>query len=556
MHRTLLRLLAGLLLCAPVAALAQSASATPDQTDGHLILVLPFDNRSGQSNLGWIADSFPDTLNQRLNSSGFLTITRDDRQYALDHLGLPPDFHPTRATTIRIAQTLDADYVIVGSFTLKENRIAVQAQVLQVKQLSMSPPLEDSAELNRLLNVEDAIAWKIARQIDPHFKIALQTFLSASTGVKLSSFENYIRGIDETSPAERIKHLQLAVQETPTYSSALLALGKLQYAQRDYEHAAATLAKVPKTSRHALEAGFYLGLARFNSAKYADAESAFAFVASRMPLPEVVNNQGVAASRQGKDATALFQRASTADPNDGEYHYNLAIAMFRRGDNAGGQRELKQALTLRPKDPEALALKDFIAAGHTFTPGPVTAPPATAPVNPGTAPAKPSTSGAETEQIEPVPRIRRSFSETSFRQAAFELDQMRALRMASLPPAERAAQYVQLGQDYLAQGFLPEAEQEYQAALSAEPGDATAHAGLARIREQSGDPTAARTEAQSSLKLKPNVEAYLVLARLELNDGQLSPSAADVRNALHLEPKNTAALGLSQALKARGQALP
>ena len=54
---------------------------------GRLVLILPFDNRSGQSNLNWIGDSFPYTLNQRLSSAGFLTISRDDRMYALEHLG-------------------------------------------------------------------------------------------------------------------------------------------------------------------------------------------------------------------------------------------------------------------------------------------------------------------------------------------------------------------------------------------------------------------------------------------------------------------------------------
>ena len=106
---------------------AQSAASESDtnspadirQPGGRLVLVLPFDNRSGQPNLNWIGDSFPYTLDQRLTSAGFLTISRDDRQYALDHLGLPPDFKPSRATTIRIAQTLDADYVIVGSFDVR-----------------------------------------------------------------------------------------------------------------------------------------------------------------------------------------------------------------------------------------------------------------------------------------------------------------------------------------------------------------------------------------------------------------------------------------------------
>jgi Flp pilus assembly protein TadD/TolB-like protein len=526
---------AALLLCS-LHGLAQG----PD-TDaaGRVVLVLPFDNSTGQANLAWIGDSFPDTLNQRLNSAGFLTISRDDRQFALDHLGLPVDFRPTRATTIRIAQTLDANFIVVGNYTVNNGHIAVQAQVLDVNKLKMSQPLADSSELPRLFDVENAIAWKIARQIDPHFNVAQQTFLSASAGVPLSAFENYIRGIGATTPTERIKRLQTAVQDAPNYPAALLALGKAQYAERDYDHAAATLAKVPRSDRRALEASFYLGLARFNSAKYAEAESAFAFVASRLPLPEVVNNQAVASSRQGHNAVPLFQRAVAADPNDADYHYNLAVSLLRQGDFAGAQREADQTLKLKPSDPEAPQLKTLISAGRTIAP-----------------PTKTATAPTDTSGFDPLERVRRTYSEASFRQAAFQLDQMRAVRMATLPKAEQAAQYSQQGRDYLAQGLIPEAEQEFQAAITADTTSAEAHAGLAQVREQSGNPADARAEAQASIKLHPNAAAYLVLARIDLQTNQMSASASDVSNALKLEPKNTAAQGMRQALQARGQSLP
>jgi len=524
-----------LLLCVLPAFAQSSAPST-----GRVVLVLPFDNRSGQATLNWIGDSFPDTLNQRLSSSGFLTITRDDRQFALDHLGLPVDFKPSRATTIRIAQTLDADFVVVGSYTVNQSRISVQVQVLDVHNLRMSQPLQDSGELARLFDVENAIAWTIARQIDPQFSISQQTFLGASGNVSLSAFENYIRGISATSQLERIKRLQLATQTAPNYPAALLALGKAQFSDRDYDHAAATFAKVPPNDRRALEASFYLGLARFNTGKYADAETAFKFVASRLPLPEVINNQAVAASRQGRDAVALFQRATAADPNDPDYHYNLAIALLRRGDFGGAQKEVDQALKLKPTDTEAVELKTRIASGKPITPSNTASPP-------------PATS---TPAFEPLERIRRTYSEASFRQAEFQLDQMRALRMASLPPAERAAQYTQLGHDYVAQGLIPEAEQEFQHALSADPNSAAAHAGLAQIREQSGNTAEARNEAQTSIKLKPNADAYLVLARLELQANQTAASASAVSNALKIEPNNTAAQGMRQALQARGQSLP
>jgi tetratricopeptide (TPR) repeat protein len=503
------------------------------------VLVLPFDNRTGQANLGWIGDSFPDTLNQRLTSAGFLTITRDDRQYALDHLGLPVDFRPSRATTIRIAQTLDADFVIVGSYTVNNGRIAAQAQVLEVNKLRLSQPLDDSSELTRLFDVENALAWKIAHQIDPHFNIAQQTFLAASGGVRLSAFENYIRGTDATTSQERIKRLQMAIQDTPDYPAALLALGRAQFAQRDYDQAAATLARIQPTDRRALEANFYIGLARFNSAKYAEAESAFAFVASRLPLPEVVNNQAVASSRQGHDAVPLFERASIADPNDADYHYNLAVALLRRGDFAGAQREVDQALKLRPKDTEAAELKSSISAGKHIAPA-----------------TKAAATTTASSDFAPLERIRRTYSEASFRQAAFQLDQMRAIRMAALPPAEQAVQYTQLGRDYLAEGLVPEAEQEFQAAIAADSSSAAAHAGLAQVRERSGNRADARAEAQTSLNLHPNVPAYLVLARLDLQANEMASSASNVSKALQLEPKDSAALGMRQALQARGQSLP
>jgi tetratricopeptide (TPR) repeat protein/TolB-like protein len=526
---------------------AQSAAAPETSvTGGRVVLVLPFDNRSGQSNLAWVGDSFPDTLNQRLTSAGFLTITRDDRQYALDHLGLPIDFRPSRATTIRIAQNLDADFVIVGSYTVSSGRISVQAQVLEVNKLRLSSPLTDSSELTRLFDVENAIAWKVAKQIDPHFNVAQQTFLAASGGVQLSAFENYIRGTDATTPQERIKRLQMAVQTAPNYTAALLALGKAQYSDRQYDQAAATLAKILPTDRPALEANFYLGLARFNAAKYAQAESAFAFVASRLPLPEVVNNQGVASSRQGHDATPLFQRASAADPKDPDYHYNVAVSLLRRGDFAGAQPEIDLALKLRPTDTEAAELRTRIAAGRSTaaSPKPVT-------TNPGL-----GGSDRAAQGFDPLERIRRTYSEASFRQAAFQLDQMRAIRMATLPPAEQAAQYAQLGHDYLAQGLIPEAEREFQAAISADSASTAAHAGLAQVRERSGSLDDARHEAEASLKIHPNVDAYLVLARLDLQANRLSESASDVSNALQLEPGNTAAQGMRQALQAHGQSLP
>jgi tetratricopeptide (TPR) repeat protein/TolB-like protein len=519
-------------------AQTQSQAATPG---GRVVLVLPFDNRSGNPSLSWIGDSFPDTLNKRLATAGFLTISHDDREFAFDHLGLPADFRPTRATTIRIAQQLDANFVIVGSYTVQPNagtaggdRIAIQARVLSIDDLNLSPPLEDGAELPRLYDAENAIAWKTARALDPHFNVSEQTFLSAAGAVPLPAFEDYIRGTTAPAPSERLKRLEAAVKLTPDYAAALLALGKEQYAERDYAAAAATLANVPATNPLSLEADFYLGLSHFNSANYAAAEQAFTAIVARLPLPEVVNNQGVALARQGKDGGEFFQRASQADPSDQDYHYNLAIALFRRGDTAGALREADNAVKLKPADSEAVDLRNRLRA-----------------VPPGTRLTANLAVG-----FSPVERIRRNYSEAGFRQAAFQLDQLRAARLAMLTPAQRVAEYIQLGRDYIAQGLLPEAEIQLQDALETDPNSADAHAALAQLRIAAKDPAAARHEARTSLIFKPNIPALLLLAQLDIAENQLPAAAQDISQALRLEPTNPQVIALKLSLQQRGQTIP
>jgi len=392
--------LAALLLCTlPVAA--QSAPA-----GGRVVLVLPFENRSGDASLDWLGESFPAIINPRLASAGLFPITRDDRLFALDHLGLPLDFKPSRATTIRIAQTLDADYVISGSFTTSGDASArtlqASARLLRVGPLHLEPALTESQPLSHLLDLQNILAWDLALSMDPTANITRQGFIAASAGLQINAFENYVRGVTDRSPNDAARHLASAVQIQPDYSAALLALGKVQFSQEHFELAAATLARIPANDPLALEAGFYRGLSHFNSANYAAAQQDFAFVSSTIPLPEVINNEGVAFSRQHKDAVALFQQAAKADPLDADYRYNLAASLFRRKDYAAALPEADKSLALRPNDADAAALRSTIAAALKGTPPP--------------------------DGFDPLERIRRSYSEAGYRQAAAALDQIRALQ--------------------------------------------------------------------------------------------------------------------------------
>jgi tetratricopeptide (TPR) repeat protein len=508
---------------------------------GRLVLVLPFENRSGDAALGWMSEAFPNVLNRRLDEAGFLTISRGDRLYAFDHLGLPLNLEPTRATAIRIAQTLDADYVIFGHYTTSAsaaanpggNSITAAAEILDVSGLRLGAPIDEQGDPGQLLETINRLAWQVARQLDPKYAVEEQTFLAADQGLHADAFEAYIRGLVAEDPKDGIEHLREAVKLDPDFAPALLALGRAYFSNQDFDQAAATLGRLPKDDPNALEADFYRGLAFFYTGNYREAENAFAFVSTRLPLPEVVNNQGVAMSRRGQDGGALFQQAITADPRDPDYHFNLAVALAHRKDTEGALKELDEELKLRPGDTEAQSFAEQLKNPQADQPNP----------DPGHAVA--DTQG-------PLERIKRSYSEAGFRQAAFEMEQVQEMRLASMAPPQRAVELVKDGDQFFQRGLVLEAEREYREALEADPQSAMAHAGLAAVRERDGDAEAARQEAHASIGLTPNVPAYLVLARLDLEENQLGAAASDVGNALRLDPANANAKGMKLALERRG----
>jgi tetratricopeptide (TPR) repeat protein/TolB-like protein len=503
---------------------------------GRILLVLPFDNRSGQPSLEWIREAAPEILGSRFLSAGFAPMSRTDRLYALDHLGLPEGFHPSRATALKLAQTLDADSIVVGSYLTDGSAIIAEAQVVDVPHLRMTKTVTARGEMKDLIAVFDTLAWRLTKQLDPQFNVAEETFVAAGSGMRVDAFEQYIRGISESDHEERLRHLNQAVTLNPGFGPAWMALGREDYNAQQYDQAAAAFSKVGPNNPDALEAGFYRGLCLLFSGDYAKAEQAFAGVAQVLPLAEVVNNEGVAVSRQGHDGTALFRQAVADDVNAADYHFNLAVSLRRLGHAAEASTELAASLKLRPNDAEAQTLTaEWKAASGKQEAG-----------------KQESAADADTAdeaKADPLERIARNFDAVAFRQAAQMLDQVDDAQLSALGPEQRAEKLAAQAKDYLDKGLLLEAERLYQTALASDDRVPEVHAGLAEIRERTGDKTDARKEARTSLELMPSVEAYLVMGQLDLAAGHMEEARYDVAEALKIEPGNKAVKELQQQVE-------
>ena len=512
------------LLLASTLCLAQNTAQT--------VLILPFENNSKAPGLEWISEAFPEVLGEGIGSSAIYIIPRDDRKLAFDRMGVPIGAHLSRETLYRISEQIDADYVVLGKYDYDGQTFTAAAQLLDMKKLYLAPEVKESGPLVNMVAIQRALAWDLLRTLAPESLPSKQDFLQSMPPIRLDAFENYVRGEVATTREEKIQRYLEAVRLNPRYTQAVLQLGKTYYANHEYESAASWFARVPATDSLAGQANFYRGLSCYYIGDYDCAETAFKFIAADMPLPEVVNNLGVVEGRRGKRSEIDYlEKAVNSDPNDPDYHFNLAVAYARVFDNARAIRELKSTLQLSPSDGEAKTFLDTL----TGAPAPASG-------------ARPVSASAGKL---PLQRIRRTYDETSYQQLALEIERAAEVRLSKEDPKRHADFHVDRGQQLLSQGFYVDAGKAFEEAITLDPTNAAAHAGLAQAYAATGKDQEAVAEASAALKLQPSAGAYLLLARQNLKDNKLSAASEEVDRALDLDPHNQDAQNLKHDIDAK-----
>jgi tetratricopeptide (TPR) repeat protein len=329
------------------------------------VLVLPFFNLSGNTNLDWIGESIAETVRESLAAEGVLVLAREDRLEAFRRLSVRPYTLLTRASVIKIAETLDASHVIFGQYTLMPDAAAstskgslqVSWRVANLKLIKQGQELTEIGALEDLTGMETHLAWQALRAVAPKTARGEEDFRNAWPPIRVDALENYTRGLLAVAPEQKHRLFTQAARLEPNFSQPRFELGRIYTGKKEYRVATGWLEKVDKTSSHYFEAQFLLGLCRYHTGDYSGAETAFRVVAEAVPLNEVWNNLGAAQSRRKQaEAAESFKKAIEGDSADPDYHFNLAYYLWKTARFNEAAEGFRAVLDRKPGDNDATVM--------------------------------------------------------------------------------------------------------------------------------------------------------------------------------------------------------
>lgn len=524
----------------------QTQTAAPPQASQQgIYLVFPFESVGASPRLDWLSEGLEELTIQSLSAAGQQVYSHEGRTAELDRSGLPPNAKLSRASMLRIAQNLDADFVVLGKFTTDGQNLAMEAQILRVNPTRLLPVVRETGPLNSLVYLHLHLLWRLLSGNDHAYSQSLAEFSKKQRPLRLDAFEHYVRGLLATDDDARVRDLREAARLEPDWPDPDFAIGDVYYARRDCDSALTWLAKVPKTNERYVEAVFATGVCRLLINQPDKAEEVFASLqdalrnsmVSGADLPEILNNLALARERQGKTAAAIadLRRATELDPDDDDYPFNLGLLALETNDFAGAAEHFREASGRQPDKAENRAMmilalekagkqteadEERESAKETFGPN-----------------ALPEEHlDAKNESLTKLERIRTELDTTALQlelaSAGTNTNSSEGTAAADMP-----AGHIRRGRQELSAGRVDAAETEFRAALASDAQSASAHNGLAEVYRRRGKLDDCAGELQASLKIRDSAAVHTTLARIYLEQKKVDLATAEAQRALKLAPK-------------------
>jgi len=538
---------------------AVSRGASSESSQQGIYLVFPFENAGASPRLDWLGEGLEELTIQRLSAAGQQVYSHAGRTGELERSGLPPNAKLSRASMLRIAQNLDADFVVFGRFTSDGQSLSVESQILRVNPARLLAAVRETGPLDSLMDLHLRLLWRLLSANDHTYSRSLEEFSKAQRPLRLDAFEHYARGLLAIDDDARLRELREAARLEPEWPDPDFAIADAYYARHDCDSALIWFAKVPKSHDRYVEAVFATGVCRLQMNQPDRAEEVFTSLqealrnnlVSGADLPEILNNLALARARQGKAQAAMsdLRRAAELDPDEDDYPFNLGLLALGASEFAAAADYFREASGREPDSAENRALtilslekagkkaeadEERESAGETFGPDalPVIHLDAKDP---------------KKDVLTRLERVRTEMDTTALRLEIVSAGD--AANAAAAAGADTPAAHIRRGRQELSAGRVDAAESEFRAALGSDVGNASAHNGLAEVYRRRGKLDDSAKELQASLEIRDSAAVRTTLARVYLAQKKPEMARVEAERALKLAPKYADAKELLEHLQ-------
>ena len=536
-----------------------AGTATTDKSNSShgIYLVFPFRNSGPASRLDWLSEGLEELTIQELSSAGEQVYSHSWRLGELERYGIPSTAKLSRATMLHVAEDLDADFVVFGTFNYDGTNLTVDSRLLRVNPAALLPPLHESGPLETVMDLHTRLMWRMLSADDHAYPLSLTEFSQMHKAIRLDAFEHYSRALIANDDETRLRELREAVRLEPEWVEPNYALAEVNFTRRDCASALPSYAKVPKTHDRYLEALFSIGVCRLSMNQPDQAEEAFTRLqtllrsssAPGVDFPEVLNNLAIAKARQNKFPAAQedLKRASALDPDEDDYPFNLGLIAVQQGDFNGAAVLFREASHREPDIPEDRSLliaalekagkqeeadQERNAALEAFGPTGVTT----------------THLDAKSDSLTHFERVTAEIDPETLR---FEMEstEARAATSGTQDARDTPAAHLRRARQELSGGQLDAAEREYHVTLASDKGNAAAHLGLAEIARRQGRLDDSVKELLLSLEARDSAVVRTTLARVYLEQKKPALARTEVERALKLAPNYAEAKQLLEHLQ-------
>ena len=501
---------------------------------GFRTLVLPFENVGTDRAQDWKGSAFEEAISSHFESAGHEVVDLQTRNRTLIELGFVPGEPVSRATAIILAKELDAQRLVVGVFRPTEERLDVEARVVDLVRGATVGIVQDYAPSDELAPLSNQVAKNLFRLEAYSAPAGFEDRAKRRAKLSLAALEESALARVSADPEEQRRRLEKALEHEPEYLEARLMLGRLLLEVGEARRAIDVLVAAGDEGARDRQAYFDLGMAYLAVDQWESALQVFGSLTSIGHLEGAsYNNQGVALMRLERFLPAIeaFQLAVHADESNASnatYHFNLGWSLWRSGKGAPALEQFEKASALMPWDGEVHLLLSAAAASQAETHEAEVArataiilAPELADVDPAvvTGWARPAEALAPPHAVD--------ITEGEDVVALVELLDARALR-------ER--------------GRVDDAIQLLQKSLYRDPGAMEVRRELAELLRESGELDEAVRELSMLLWTEASVETHIELARVYMELREPVKAFDEVEKALSLEPDHVEAQRLREEL--------